>query len=109
MSGDFYERLGVPPTADQAQIHDTYVARISEAHPDFVVNSDHHVVKNLNIAYRVLSNSERRRKYDVALVGDLCPWCGKLFFAYALDEYVVIYVVDDVKDGCVVCGRFLAA
>jgi hypothetical protein len=109
MSGDFYERLGVPPTADQAQIHDTYVARISEAHPDFVVNSDHHVVKNLNIAYRVLSNPERRRKYDVALVGDLCPWCGKPLPAYALDEHVATHVADDAKDGCVVCGRLPAA
>lgn len=109
MSGDFYELLRVPATADQDQIQRTYLARISQAHPDFVVKSDHHIVKNLNIAYRVLSDSEERRKYDVALTSDICPWCGKPLPANALDGHVASHVAFDAKDGCAVCGRLPAA
>ncbi|HET9258917.1 MAG TPA: J domain-containing protein [Acidimicrobiia bacterium] len=105
MGGDFYKRLGVPRSADQDQIHETYLARISDVHPDFVVKSDHHVVRNLNIAYRVLSDPEERRKYDVALTSDVCPWCGHPLPAYALEEHVATHDASDAKDGCVVCGR----
>lgn len=109
VSSDFYKRLGVPKSASQDQIHETYLARIGQAHPDFVVKSDHHVVKNLNIAYRVLSDPEERRKYDQALTSDICPWCGKPLPAYALEEHVAAHDASDSKDGCTVCGRLPAS
>lgn len=109
MSGNFYEQLGVLPTATRDEIHETYLALVSRAHPDFVVKSDHHVVKNLNIAYRVLSDPEERRKYDVALISDLCPWCGKPLPSYALEEHVAAHDASDAKNGCAVCGRLPAS
>lgn len=109
MGGNFYDVLGVAPTTTREQIHETYLALVSKAHPDFIVKSDHHVVKNLNIAYRVLSDPEERRKYDVALTSDTCPWCGRPLPAYALEQHVADHDASDAKDGCAVCGRLPAS
>lgn len=108
MSQSFYERLGVDTSANQAEIVAAYLTRIRGAHPDFVVNSDHHVVRDLNAAYTVLSDPEGRAMYDQALSSDTCPWCGKLLPAYGLEQHVTEHDAKNASKGCVVCGRLPA-
>jgi hypothetical protein len=98
----------VDSSVDQAELSDSYLARIREAHPDFAVSPDHHVVRELNAAFTVLSNPDARRKYDQALSSDTCPWCGKPLPAYGLEQHVAEHEAGNAGQGCVVCGRLPA-
>src|SRR2546428_6446656 len=63
---DFYEILGVPRDADDAEIKRAFRRRARELHPD--VNPDDPAAearfKELAEAYEVLSNAETRAAYD---------------------------------------------
>jgi len=64
-----YEILGVSPDASQDQIKKAYITKIRDLHPDKNPGKDTtpETVK-LNVAFGLLSDPEKRRKYDV--VGD---------------------------------------
>ena len=62
---DYYEILGVPRTASQGDIRKAYRKLAKEYHPD--VNKDagsSEKYKEINEAYEVLKDSEKRRQYD---------------------------------------------
>jgi curved DNA-binding protein len=64
-SGDFYQILGVSPTASAADIQRAYRELARHYHPD--VNSDPSAedrFKEIGEAYEVLSDPEKRRRYD---------------------------------------------
>ncbi|HEY9482019.1 MAG TPA: J domain-containing protein [Micromonosporaceae bacterium] len=64
-SGDFYQTLGVSPTASAAEIQRAYRELARQYHPD--VNSDPSAeerFKEIGEAYQVLSDPETRRRYD---------------------------------------------
>lgn len=63
---DYYKILGVPKTADEKEIKKAYRKLARQYHPD--VNLDDKTLeakfKEINEAYEVLSDEEKRRKYD---------------------------------------------
>lgn len=66
MALDHYEILGIAPSADQQTIRVAYLARMRAVHPDLAPNDPQaqRAARQLNAAYEVLSDPERRRRYD---------------------------------------------
>ena len=67
MVKDYYLVLGVGQQASQEEIKKAYRLRAKQYHPD-VNGTDHKredLFKEINEAYQVLGNSEKRRRYDV--------------------------------------------
>lgn len=65
MARDFYEALGVPRTADQAEIQRAFRRLARHLHPD--VNKDpgaEERFKEVSEAYDVLSDPDQRQRYD---------------------------------------------
>lgn len=65
MTRDFYETLGVPRAADQAEIQRAFRRLARQHHPD--VNKDpgaEERFKEVSEAYDVLSDPEQRQRYD---------------------------------------------
>lgn len=62
-SPNHYETLGGPPDADAATIKRAYRKRSSESHPDKESGS-HEAQQAVNVAYAILSDPERRSRYD---------------------------------------------
>jgi len=76
LTTNYYDLLGVPPTASQEEVKRAFRQQIARYHPDKV----HHLGKEFQVmaagraaelteAYRVLSDEGRRAEYDHALSG----------------------------------------
>jgi curved DNA-binding protein CbpA len=63
---DLYAVLGIERTASQAEIRAAYRRLAQTRHPDRPSGSEAAMVA-LNLAYRVLGDPERRRRYDASL------------------------------------------
>jgi curved DNA-binding protein len=63
---DYYKVLGVPKTADEKEIKRVYRKLARQYHPDVNPNdkTSEAKFKDINEAYEVLSDPEKRRKYD---------------------------------------------
>ncbi len=59
---DYYKILGVPPNASDDEIRKAYYRLAHKYHPD--KGGDPEKFKEINEAYRVLSDPEKRRQYD---------------------------------------------
>ena len=65
MARDYYEVLGVPRTADKAAIKKAFRQLAREYHPDVSQHADADArFKEINEAYEVLSDDEKRGRYD---------------------------------------------
>jgi curved DNA-binding protein CbpA len=62
-----YQRLGVAPTAEAADIKAAYRALARRNHPDLMNGSGSSDMAAVNEAWRVLGDPERRRAYDATL------------------------------------------
>lgn len=63
---DYYETLGVPPTASAEEIKAAFRRLARQYHPDVAADKKaaEEKFKEINEAYEVLSDPEKRRKYD---------------------------------------------
>lgn len=62
---DFYQVLGVPPTASDRNIRDAYLALVRRLHPDRVGPGGTARFQAITEAYDTLSNPAKRRRYDL--------------------------------------------
>ncbi|MFZ0014897.1 MAG: DnaJ domain-containing protein [Acidimicrobiia bacterium] len=108
MARDFYGQLDVPTTASQSQVLAAYLDRVRRSKPGIAVKSDHHKVRELNVAYTVLSDPGDREKYDRLRAGESCPWCGQRVSAHDVEHHVTGHTAEGARDGCFVCGRLPA-
>ena len=64
---NYYELLGVDPTAGPEEVRHAYLKKIKEWHPDInperIVEAEE-MTKVLNQAYQILGDSEERKNYD---------------------------------------------
>jgi len=64
--GDLYEVLEVSPHASRAVIHAAYRALVRNCHPDHDASAEaSRRTRQLNAAYRVLSDPQARARYDL--------------------------------------------
>jgi curved DNA-binding protein CbpA len=63
MEEDFYKILGVSQSASQEEIKKTYRKKAHKYHPD-KEDGDEEKFKEVNKAYQVLSDEDKRQKYD---------------------------------------------
>jgi curved DNA-binding protein CbpA len=64
---DYYEVLGIAPSASAEEIRRTYHKRAFQCHPDRNQKSKkaHEKMRELNEAYAILSDPIKRREYDL--------------------------------------------
>jgi len=64
---DYYEVLQISPNADPDMIHRVYRLLAQRYHPDNKESGDEKAFRAITDAYKVLSEPEKRAKYDVSL------------------------------------------
>lgn len=69
MALNYYQLLGIPVDADQQQIRTVYRRMAKRCHPDTNHGSEAaaELFRQVNEAYRVLSNAKSREEYDLKL------------------------------------------
>jgi len=68
---NYYDLLEVSPRASKEVIEKAYRVLVKRHHPDFHKNEDkareEEILKKINNAYEVLSDEEKRQKYDTQI------------------------------------------
>lgn len=65
----YYERLGVAPDATPAEVRSAYRYAARRHHPDAAGERSAAAMAEINEAWRVLGDPQRRRDYDLTLAG----------------------------------------
>ncbi len=64
MSKNYYDILGVSKTASQDEIKKAYTKLAHQYHPDKTGGGDDSKMKEINEAYQILKNKDKRTQYD---------------------------------------------
>ena len=72
MMQDYYQILGIPSTATQAEIKAAYRSLALRYHPDRNPEGVD-IFKDINEAYSVLKDELKKRQYDSGLISDWQP------------------------------------
>lgn len=64
---NYYEILGVQKSASKEEIKAAYRKLVKEYHPDLNKDVDENILKEINEAYHVLSDDQKRKEYDELL------------------------------------------
>ncbi|NLW58686.1 MAG: J domain-containing protein, partial [Bifidobacterium pseudolongum subsp. globosum] len=67
MAADYYETLGVERTASEEDIKRAYRKMSRKYHPDIAGPEFEEKFKEVNTAYEVLSDPDKRRMYDAGV------------------------------------------
>ena len=117
---DPYVVLGISSSASADEIRRAYRSRMRAVHPD-TKHGDEEAAKEVNAAYALLSDPEKRRRYDAARGAETglrtergneavrCPYCGIDFSQVASPQHHIAEHLRQQFDGCVVCGRLPTA
>ncbi|MGI6743322.1 MAG: molecular chaperone DnaJ [Eubacteriales bacterium] len=75
---DFYEVLGVDKSATQDEIKKAYIKLAKKHHPDMNPDDENaeHKFKEVNEAYSILSDPDKRQKYDTFGMAGVDPSAG---------------------------------
>lgn len=117
---DPYTVLGVTNAASADEIRRAYRERMRAVHPD-TKHGDEEAAKDVNVAYALLSDPERRRRLDFARdseggrhaerVGEpsRCPFCGiDLSFLDSAQHHLAEHLRER-ANSCQICDRLPAA
>ncbi len=63
-SKNYYELMGLTPSASPEEIHRTYIKLAKQYHPDYNANAGDRRMIELNQIYEVLSNPVKKQEYD---------------------------------------------
>lgn len=70
MSLDYYQILNVSSNATQSEIRESYINLSKQYHPDKSDDTvDPEIYKQIQEAYSILSDEEKRKKYDNMMEG----------------------------------------
>ena len=65
MIKDYYQILQIPQNATDNEIKKSYRILVLKYHPDKNLDVDEEIIKELNEAYDILSNIQKRKLYDL--------------------------------------------
>ena len=120
LTSDPYAVLAISNSASTDEIRRAYRSRMRAVHPD-TKHGDEEAAKEVNAAYALLSDPEKRRRYDAARRAETglhtkrgdeparCPYCGIDFSQVASPQHHIAEHLRQQFDGCVVCGRLPTA
>jgi curved DNA-binding protein CbpA len=70
-SNDYYKILGIMKKSSDKEIKNAYRRLARKYHPDRNSKVSDDIMKNINIAFEVLSDPEKRNQYDMTNIDDL--------------------------------------
>lgn len=118
--GDPYAVLGVSMSASADEVRGAYRSRMRAVHPD-TKHGDEEAAKEVNAAYALLSDPDRRRRYDMAReaatvrrtqrLDDVasCPYCGIDLSRVVSAQHHIAEHLRQQLGGCAVCDRLPTA
>ncbi len=84
---DYYKVLGISPAADETEIRTAYRKMARKYHPDAGAGSSAETFRDVQDAYELLSDPEKRREYDRTREAEWRPPVADYGSSYAFSHY----------------------
>ncbi|MDP9016238.1 MAG: DnaJ domain-containing protein, partial [Thermoproteota archaeon] len=82
-SNDYYKTLGILKQASNIEVKIAYRRLARKYHPDRNSDVSDDVMKNINIAFEVLSDPDKRKEYDEKIIDRVLENSDKMDNRYA--------------------------